>query len=79
MFFRRAGLDEGLADEDGIAASELIEWLGGGSDEWGSRTPEPGRPGLTRVFVGDRTHTCVPCPTLTGAAGYALSDEAASG
>jgi hypothetical protein len=35
VFLRRAGLGEGLADEDAIAASEQIEWLGGGPDDWG--------------------------------------------
>ncbi|MFD0034841.1 hypothetical protein ACFVJK_42850 [Streptomyces sp. NPDC127172] len=32
-FLRRAGL-EGL-DASGVAESELIEWRGGGPDEWG--------------------------------------------
>ncbi|GGW99758.1 hypothetical protein [Streptomyces chryseus] len=32
-FLRRAGL-EGLDEED-VAASELIEWRGGGPDVWG--------------------------------------------
>jgi hypothetical protein len=34
LFVHRAGLSEGLADEDEIAASDLIEWRGGGPDRW---------------------------------------------
>ncbi|KUN40538.1 hypothetical protein AQJ30_07365 [Streptomyces longwoodensis] len=34
VFLGRAGLREGLADEDQIAVSPLIRWLGGGADQW---------------------------------------------
>ncbi|MFJ6530004.1 MULTISPECIES: hypothetical protein [Streptomyces] len=34
VFLHRADLREGLADEDQIAASPLIKWLGGGADQW---------------------------------------------
>ncbi|WP_406729534.1 hypothetical protein WJ438_40545 [Streptomyces sp. GD-15H] len=34
VLLRRAGLDRGLGDEDEIAASGLIEWLGGGPNVW---------------------------------------------
>ncbi|MEU9392999.1 hypothetical protein AB0D86_23750 [Streptomyces sp. NPDC048324] len=34
VFLQRAGLERGLSDEDEIAVSELIEWLGGGPDVW---------------------------------------------
>ncbi|MEV7004398.1 hypothetical protein AB0N62_43330 [Streptomyces sp. NPDC093982] len=34
VFLRRAGLDRGLADEDEIAASRLIEWIGGDPNMW---------------------------------------------
>ncbi|MFJ6393964.1 hypothetical protein ACIQJT_41035 [Streptomyces sp. NPDC091972] len=34
VYLQRAGLTEGLADEDEIAASEQIEWLGGGPTMW---------------------------------------------
>ncbi|MGV9892125.1 hypothetical protein [Streptomyces sp. NPDC003395] len=33
-FLHRAGLSEPLPDEDAIAASELIDWLGAGPDQW---------------------------------------------
>jgi hypothetical protein len=36
-FLRRAGL-EGL-DEADVAASPLVEWRGGGADEWGESGP----------------------------------------
>jgi hypothetical protein len=34
VFLHRAGMREGLADEDQIAASTLIDWRGGGPDRW---------------------------------------------
>ncbi|MET9915371.1 hypothetical protein ABZZ74_53830 [Streptomyces sp. NPDC006476] len=34
VFLQRAGLQSGFADEDEIAASEQIEWLGAGPDVW---------------------------------------------
>ncbi|MFG2793167.1 hypothetical protein [Streptomyces sp. NPDC048419] len=34
VFLHRAGLDRDFGDEDEIAASELIEWLGGGPHVW---------------------------------------------
>jgi hypothetical protein len=34
VFLRRAGLDRGHGDEDEIAASGLIEWIGGGPNVW---------------------------------------------
>ncbi|MEU3550637.1 hypothetical protein [Streptomyces longwoodensis] len=34
VFLHRADLREGLEDEDEIAASPLINWLGGDADHW---------------------------------------------
>jgi hypothetical protein len=34
VFLRRAGLDRGVLDEDDVAASELIAWLGAGPQVW---------------------------------------------
>ncbi|GHD53794.1 hypothetical protein GCM10010335_67720 [Streptomyces galbus] len=57
VFLRRAGPSEGLADEDEIAASELIEWLGGGPDE-GVVNPGTGEAGAhSRVRGGSDSYT----------------------
>ena len=34
VFLQRAGLEKVLPDEDAIAASDQIAWLGGGPDVW---------------------------------------------
>ncbi|MEU0414778.1 hypothetical protein ABZ307_44420 [Streptomyces griseorubiginosus] len=34
VFLQRAGLEQGLEDEDNIAASDQIEWIGGGPNVW---------------------------------------------
>lgn len=34
VFLRQADLHRGLADEEQIAASPLINWLGGDADQW---------------------------------------------
>ncbi|MFF9329918.1 hypothetical protein ACF1AY_35060 [Streptomyces sp. NPDC014776] len=34
VFLHRAGLSDGLANEDEIAASDQVEWLGFGPERW---------------------------------------------